>query len=177
VRELSLHILDLVENAAAADAKHVTIEIEENPAADRLRLVVADDGRGMSPQLAAGATDAYTTTRSARDVGLGLALLAAAAEQAGGSVGVVSAPDRGTTVTADFQLSHVDRAPLGSIEDTLAAIVVLHPEVVVAFRHRGPDGSYELALAQASAPGRLDDERQRIGAAVRRGRSGIGSLA
>lgn len=178
MRELSLHILDLVENAVAAGATHVSIEIAEWPDRDTLCLMVADNGRGMSAEAAARATDPYSTTRTTREVGLGLALLEAAARQAGGDVEVRSTPGRGTTVSARFQLAHVDRAPLGSIEDTLAAVAALHPAVAVTLRHAAPLGWYQVVLGGPAREKACNHgERARIAAVVRRGRQSIGSVA
>jgi anti-sigma regulatory factor (Ser/Thr protein kinase) len=177
MKEISLHVLDLVENSAAAGAARVEVTIEEEADGDRLRVTIADDGRGMAPEIASTAADPFTTTRTTRSVGLGLALLAGAAEQAGGGLSVESEPGRGTTVTAEFQLSHIDRAPLGRIEDTLAATALVHPELDVRFRHCGPGGCYRLdlkALASDRSQAQLRGEISRL---VREGRERIGSVA
>ena len=72
MKELSLHVLDLVQNSLAADAQHIVIEIDEDLEANRLELMVADDGCGMSKQQCQQVADPFFTTRSARRVGLGL---------------------------------------------------------------------------------------------------------
>ncbi len=136
MKEISLHILDLIENSVAAGAQRVDVVVAEDLAADRLRVVVQDDGKGMATDLARSATDPFTTTRSTRKVGMGIPLLSAAAEQAGGSFSLRSKPGRGTTISAEFQLSHIDRAPLGRIDETIATAAVLHPELDLRLRHR-----------------------------------------
>jgi anti-sigma regulatory factor (Ser/Thr protein kinase) len=177
MKEISLHVLDLIENSAAAGAARVEVTIEEDAAGDRLRVTVADDGQGMAPEIASTVADPFTTTRTTRSVGLGLALLAGAAEQAGGSLSVKSEQGQGTTIAAEFELSSIDRAPLGRIEDTLAAAALVHPELEVGFTHRGPGGCYQLdlkALSANSSQGHLRDEISRL---VREGRERIGSVA
>ncbi len=177
MKEISLHVLDLIENSAAAGATKVEVTVEEDAPGDRLRVTVADDGQGMAPEIAATAADPFTTSRTTRSVGLGLALLAGAAEQADGSLSVKSEPGQGTTIAAEFQLSSIDRAPLGRIEDTLAAAALVHPELEVRFTHRGPGGSYGLDL-RALAPGRSQAQlRDEITRLVREGRERIGSAA
>lgn len=177
MKEVSLHILDLIENSVAAGARRIDIVIAEDHTADRLRLVVRDDGRGMPPGLAKAATDPFTTTRSTRKVGMGIPLLAAAAEQAGGRFSLWSKPGRGTRVAAEFQLSHIDRAPLGRIDQTLATAAVLHPEVDLRFRHRVAARYYRIHT------GPLDRSRgpaataRRIAAKVAAGRQRLHSLA
>ena len=62
MEDLSLHILDLVENAAAAGARRVSLSVTESAARDRLVIRVADDGRGLSPEENARAFDPFFTT-------------------------------------------------------------------------------------------------------------------
>lgn len=135
MRELTLHLLDLAENSVAADAHSVTIRVEEDAAHDRLRLSVADDGRGMSAEVAANVTDPFVTGRAERNVGLGLPLLKAAAEICQGSLTVQSALGKGTTVTAEFQHSHIDRMPLGDLAGTWLALLVAQPQVHWCFEY------------------------------------------
>jgi anti-sigma regulatory factor (Ser/Thr protein kinase) len=136
VRELSLHILDVLENAIEAGAARIALTIEEDTTLDRLTIQVQDDGRGMPPELAARALDPFVTTRRTRHVGLGLPLLAAAAERAGGGIEVRSTEGAGTVVTATFQLSHWDRAPLGDLADTLLAVLLAQASVDLVYQHR-----------------------------------------
>ncbi len=177
MKELSLHLLDLVENSVAAGATWVYLHIEEDAVADRLVISVADNGQGMSEEMAPRATDPFVTSRKTRKVGLGLALLSAAAEQAGGKLLLWSTPGQGTQVISEFVLSNIDRAPLGRIEDTLATIAALHPDLDLRFWHQGPLGAYSLELLELTAefrPGRL---RREIASRVRAGRQQIGSVA
>mgnify|MGYP005838329661 CR=1 FL=1 len=136
MRELSLHILDLVQNSLEAGATRVRLEIGEDLRADRLVIRVADNGRGMDEELRRRVLDAFTTTRTTRRVGLGLPLLAAAAEHCNGGVTVESAPGKGTVVTATFQHSHIDRAPLGNMVATLMTILTANPAVRLEYAHR-----------------------------------------
>lgn len=136
MRELSLHILDLLENAIEAGATRMALTIEEASAQDRLTITVEDNGRGMPPELAARVLDPFVTTRETRHVGLGLPLLAAAAERAGGGVQVRSQPGVGTVVTATFQLRNWDRMPLGDLPGTLLAALLAQPPVELVYVHR-----------------------------------------
>lgn len=47
MRELSLHILDVVENGITAGGNCVWIEVEEDHQADLLKIVIRDNGRGI----------------------------------------------------------------------------------------------------------------------------------
>jgi len=122
--ELSLHILDVLENSLAAGASLVELFIEKDAAADRLTITVKDDGRGMDQAQLARIFDPFFTTRSTRHVGLGIPLFKAAAERCNGGLTIASRLGEGTTLRAIFQDSHIDRAPLGDISSTLMAVIL-----------------------------------------------------
>lgn len=147
MQELALHILDLFRNAVEAGARTVYVAVREEPAADRLEIEVRDDGRGMSPEQVRRACDPFYTTRSTRRVGMGLALLKAAAEQAGGGLRIESAPGRGTRVLATFRLGHIDRAPLGDMPATLQ-VMVAEPGVGVEYEHRVGDRVFRFSTRE-----------------------------
>jgi hypothetical protein len=133
VRELSLHILDLLENSLEAGATTISLRIVEDSRLDLLEIVVADNGRGMTAEMARLVTDPFCTSRTTRRVGLGLPLLAAACERCAGKMEIDSSPGAGTTVRATFQRSHLDRAPLGDIVDSLLSVVLHEPPVALQF--------------------------------------------
>ncbi len=65
-----------------------------------VRLRVIDEGEGMAPEILQRVTEPFFTTKPVgRGTGLGLAMARGFAEQSGGSLGIESAPGRGTTVT------------------------------------------------------------------------------
>ena len=143
MKELSLHLLDIVKNSTAAGASLVRVELTE--AEDHtLTVVIADNGRGMSPEMLAAVSDPFTTTRTTRKVGLGIPLYRLAAEQTGGSVTLESTEGVGTTVTAVFHLDHLDCAPLGDLPGTAALLIQGSPQTDFRFSHATPRGSYVL---------------------------------
>ena len=115
MQDLSLHILDIAENAAGAQAKTIHIRIEEDDEHDRLTISIADDGKGMDSETSEKVIDPFFTTKKGKRVGLGLSLLSQAAQQTGGEVTIHSKNGEGTTVTASFIPSHVDMKPMGDI--------------------------------------------------------------
>lgn len=133
MEDVSLHILDIAENALRAGAKNVTIRLALGKREDRLVLEVTDDGEGMNKEAMGRAVDPFFTTKEGKRVGLGLPFLAQAAEEAGGKLEVQSSPGKGTKVIATFGLSHIDRKPLGNIEETLQCLKATHPEVCFSF--------------------------------------------
>jgi hypothetical protein len=124
MRELSLHILDALENSLEAGATAIELTIEEDMRADRLAITIRDNGRGMSKAQVDRIFDPFFTTRTTRHVGLGVPLFKAAAQRCNGDLTVTSQPGEGTTLLATFQHSHIDRAPLGDIQGTLLAVIL-----------------------------------------------------
>jgi len=88
LRELSLHILDIVENGITAGADCIHIEVIESLAEDLLTIKIRDNGRGISAEKLDKLKDPFVTSRTTRRVGLGLPLLAAAAERCDGKLAV-----------------------------------------------------------------------------------------
>jgi anti-sigma regulatory factor (Ser/Thr protein kinase) len=153
MRELSLHILDVLENALEAGATEVELGIEEDLSADRLTIAVRDNGRGMDAQTARRALDPFFTTRTTRHVGLGLPLFAAAAGRCAGGLTLESAPGQGTTVTATFRHSHLDRAPLGDLTGTLLAFLLSgrSEPLRLIYHHRLDGRAFDLDTAALRA--------------------------
>lgn len=83
MKELSLNILDIVQNSVKAEATLIEIIIDENIDDDKLTIVVSDNGCGMSPEFLSRVRDPFTTTRTTRRVGMGIPLFELAAQQAG----------------------------------------------------------------------------------------------
>lgn len=153
--EISLHILDLVENSLDAGASLVELAIVEDPSADRMEITLRDNGRGMDPAFLAKAFDPFVTTRTTRRVGLGLGLMRANARAWGGDLELTSTPGQGTDLHVWFQLSHIDRQPLGDMASTLGGLIISRPEVDFVYRHRVGDDEFELDTREIKAE--LDD--------------------
>ena len=136
MQDLSLHVLDIVENSITAGAKNVEIRVKEDLRKDLLVIEISDDGKGMATEFAEQAADPFVTTRSERRVGFGLSLFAEAARMSNGGMTVQSEPQRGTRIRATFQHSHIDRQPLGNIGETLLTLIVGSPQVNFSYFHR-----------------------------------------
>ncbi|MGE4283220.1 MAG: ATP-binding protein [Clostridia bacterium] len=144
MRELSLHILDIVQNSISADATLIEIDIDENMQADFLQLCIRDNGKGMTPELLKTVSDPFVTTRTTRKVGLGLSLLKSAAEACGGQMVISSSIGTGTEVRVCFVYSHIDRAPLGDIGETLVTLIVCNPCIDFFYKHKVNEEMFEL---------------------------------
>jgi hypothetical protein len=144
MKDLSMHILDVVENSLSAGADRIGVKIEEDTGKDLLLLVIKDNGAGMDAETAGHVTDPFYTTRSTRRVGLGIPLLAQAARACNGDVTIETARGKGTTVTATFQRSHIDMKPLGDLGKTLFVMIATHPETAFIFEYMKQNHYYVL---------------------------------
>lgn len=142
MRELSLNVLDIVQNSISAAATLVTVEITE--AEGMLTIRIGDNGRGMTDEQLERIRDPFYTTRTTRRVGMGIPLFRMAAEMAEGSLSIDSEVGVGTTVTASFRLDHIDRMPLGDIVGTMETLIQLNPTIDFLYRHTVQDRSFEM---------------------------------
>jgi signal transduction histidine kinase len=144
MEDLSLHILDIAENSITASAKMIGIRIIEDHARDLLTIEIEDDGKGMDEHSLQKAIDPFFTTRTTRKVGLGLSLLAQATRESDGKIELSSEPGKGTTVKAVFRLSHLDRKPIGDINETIRTLVAGHPEIDFIYEHQKDNSTYRF---------------------------------
>lgn len=144
LRELSLHILDIAENSVQAGAKTVEIEVLEDTKQDRLKILVKDDGRGMTEEKMERLSDPFITSRTTRKVGLGIPFLKAAAEACNGHLKIESAIGKGTELEVEFQRSHIDRMPLGDLAGTFLNLLVGYPDVNWIFNYQKDEKDFFL---------------------------------
>ena len=142
MKDLSMHIMDILQNSTRAKANNITLEVLENHDADTLTLIFKDDGCGMSAETVEKVINPFFTTRTTRKVGLGLPLLKQNTEMTGGSMKIESEVGVGTTVTAVFGLTHLDRPPMGDLAGTMVLTIAAHPEIRFLFHfQRTKDGT------------------------------------
>jgi len=143
VEDLSLHILDIIENSIAAGATNIEVEIDEKVMENLLIIKIKDNGKGMDRRTLHKALDPFYTTKKTRSVGLGLSMLAQASKEADGSFDIKSKPGEGTDITARFVYNHIDRKPLGNMAETIAACLVsLQSGMDLRYRHRKDNSEF-----------------------------------
>jgi hypothetical protein len=135
MKELSLHILDIVQNSITAQATLIEIIIDENIHQDFLSIEIIDNGVGMDKELVEKVFNPFVTTRTTRRVGLGLSLLKASAEGCGGYAKLMSEKGVGTTLKTMFKHSHIDRPPLGNMPQTIITIIMGKPDIDYIYKH------------------------------------------
>jgi anti-sigma regulatory factor (Ser/Thr protein kinase) len=135
VRELSLHIMDVVENGVAAGATLVDIAVAEDRKGNRLEITIKDNGRGIPADLLEQVLNPFYTTRTTRRVGLGLSLFREASRRCEGDFHIQSREGEGTEVYASFKRNHIDLAPFGDIASSLTTLIMGNPGVDFVYSH------------------------------------------
>ena len=135
MKEISLHILDIMHNSITAGATLTELEIYENEKEDVLSFTVRDNGCGMSEELLKKVIDPFTTHRTTRKVGLGIPLTKLAAESSGGGFEISSQVGVGTVVKAVFGYSNIDRQPLGDMAETMHQLITSFENVDFLYKH------------------------------------------
>lgn len=127
MEDLSLHLLDILQNSIGADAKKIEIEITDSKKENLLRLKISDDGKGMSEEMLKRVHDPFFSTKG-KKTGLGIPLLRQSAMECDGEFSIESMPDKGCTISATFRKDHIDRKPLGDLGSTIVAAILACPE-------------------------------------------------
>lgn len=144
MNDLSLHIIDIIQNSVSAGATLISLSIEDSLKNDCLKISIKDNGKGMDQEQVKNLSDPFFTSRTTRRVGMGIPLFKQAAEQTGGSLEVNSVIGMGTEVVASFVNSHIDRAPLGDVANSFILMVSANPNIDFEFKYDKDGNVYEF---------------------------------
>lgn len=136
--------MDIAENGISAGADLIQIMVDEQRTRDQLTIEVVDNGKGIPGDMIDKVIDPFVTSRTTRRVGLGLSLFKAAAERCEGTFRLTSKPGTGTRVTATFRYSHIDRAPLGNVAESVGVLVIGNPGIDFAYTHHIEKEAFRL---------------------------------
>lgn len=142
MKDLALHILDILQNSVVAGATLIKLQIDEVPSMNEYQVKFSDNGKGMNAEMVKNVTNPFFTTRTTRKVGLGLSLLKQNAERTGGRLTIQSQPGKGTEVDAVFVLNHIDKLPTGDIAGTLALTASSYTAIDFIYTHNTPEGTF-----------------------------------
>ena len=143
MKELSLHILDIAQNSITAGATRIEITLELK-GDGHLSMTIRDNGKGMSPAFLEQVRDPFYTTRTTRQVGMGLPLLSDAIQQTGGELEIESTRGMGTTVRGTFDMNNIDCAPVGDMGSTMATLIQSSPALTFVYTQTTPKGQFVL---------------------------------
>lgn len=145
MNDLSLHLLDLVQNSISAKANNITIMIFESKKNDLLKITIKDDGQGMTDDELTLCLDPFYTSRLTRRVGLGIPLFIQACEQALGKVSISSEVGVGTTIDCRFIKTHIDALDFGEIEETLYTLFAFNSDININYYHQVDDMQFQIS--------------------------------
>lgn len=151
MRDISLHLMDIVQNSIKANATKIVIRIFVDKNSDKMKLEIEDNGHGIDDGLLLQVTNPFITTRTTRKVGLGLPLLDASAKRAGGELSIKSEKGKGTVIQAVFQISHIDRLPLGDVPETMITLIAANPEIDFQLLLDNKKESFDFSLSEIKA--------------------------
>lgn len=135
MKDLSMHILDILQNSVKAGATCISTEITENLSENLLSIKISDNGCGIPADMLEKIRDPFTTTRTTRKVGLGIPMLEQTCVQCGGRLEIESAEGQGCTVEAVMRHENIDRPPLGDVASTMHMLVVTNEDIDFIYKH------------------------------------------
>ena len=144
MRELSLNVLDIVQNSITAKATLIKIELIEDINKGILKINIFDNGKGMTDEQIKSVTDPFYRTRTTRKIGLGIPLFKMAAEMSGGSFKIESIVGVGTKIYTSYIHSSIDRMPVGNINETVSMLIRMNPDIDFVYTHTFNEKSYSL---------------------------------
>jgi hypothetical protein len=148
MKDISMHILDIVQNSINAKADLIEIEINEKLNKENTFIIrIRDNGTGISSENLDKVNDPFFTTGE-KKTGLGLSLLEQNARMTGGYLNIESGNGTGTSITACFGYDHIDRQPLGEIATTIGGLIRANPKIDFVYIHAVNDRNFKLDTRQ-----------------------------
>ncbi len=144
MKDLSLHIMDIAQNSIVAGADRISINLIVKGEPKMLILEILDNGKGMDSEFLRKVTDPFKTSRTTRNVGLGIPLLMQSVNMAGGELKIKSEPGKGTELQASFMVNHIDRIPLGDIPETIKMLIMANPNISWTINFSSQNNDYIL---------------------------------
>ncbi|SRR6056297_1986648 len=142
--ELSMHIMDIIENGISAGAYHIDLFIEEYTEKDYLKITIIDNGKGMDVHTIEKALEAAYSTKEGKGWGFGIPLFKQTCEQCNGKFDISSKEKMYTKVKAEMELYNIDRPPFGDLVGSIVSIVTGHPDIDLYMVAKKDQKKYEF---------------------------------
>lgn len=147
MKDISLHILDIAENSIRANASKMELTQNILPNGE-IQFQLIDNGKGISPEMLRNITDPFTTSRTTRKVGMGLALLKQNCEISGGTLQISSELGLGTDLKFSFCTSHIDCLPMGDMPGVLSILITSNPDVEFIYKLMVGEKSFSIRTSE-----------------------------
>jgi hypothetical protein len=138
-------VTDITQNAAESGADLVELDVRETD--KEFRFIVRDNGKGMDQDEVERAKDPFVTDgikHPHRKIGLGIPFLIQTALQSGGGWDLQSQKNRGTTVSAWFDMTNVDTPPVGEISGMFRTVLLFAGPGEILVRRVLEDGKRDI---------------------------------
>lgn len=145
MKEIALHILDILQNSLRAEATIIRLNIEESHSENIIRIKIEDNGKGIEKSMLLKIYDPFVTSRTTRKIGMGLALLKYHAELCGGGIEIESEMGKGSFVKVWFQMDHIDRQPMGDIAGVARIMIASGNNCEFYYKHKTDSGEFEIS--------------------------------
>lgn len=145
LNELSLNVLDIAFNSVKAGASYIRISVNINIGYNLLKITVWDNGCGFDAE----EYEKNMASDTEKKGGNGLPLFKESAEKTGGSFYIVSKPGEGTAVSASYTLNSPNRAVLGDMEGTIAALSLCEG-IRIVYTYTIDNAGFSLDTAEIS---------------------------
>ncbi len=119
MEDIAMHILEILMNSIKAGASKIILTIYDSLQDDVIAISVEDNGKGMDEAMTKKAADPFTTSRTTRKIGMGLAFMKGLAETCNGTFEIRSQVGVGTVVRASVQKLNIDTPGLGDIGEMM----------------------------------------------------------
>lgn len=129
LRDLGMHILDLVENSFRAGATLVEIDLEEDDSSKLLTLSIRDNGKGVPRGELEKLLDPFYTTKEGKRVGLGIPMLNETCKRCGGSLFLDGDQGKGLSVKGVMRTDNIDLPPYGDLASTISTLLISYPSL------------------------------------------------
>ena len=149
--EISLNILDVVQNSIGARASLVEITVSIDTTADTLTVIIRDDGRGMSEAELSRAVDPFYTTRTTRKYGFGVPFFQSRIGNDRRQLRDKFKRRRRYLYKGCFVLSHIDRMPLGDMTGTLISLINANCRIDFSYNYSVDEKRFSLDTRQLRA--------------------------
>jgi len=148
MKELSMHILDIATNSVRANASKVTILVKEDLINNEFIFEIEDNGKGIPEAMLKDIKNPFTTSRTLRNVGLGIPLLNDNCLLCGGYLKIESEVGVGTKLKSMMVYDHIDRPPMGDIASTMCGLISSNESIEIQYYHWYNDHCFDLATSE-----------------------------
>lgn len=142
--DIAMHLLDIVYNSIRANASLIRIYIYDSLKDDIIVCRVEDNGKGMDEETVEKVQSPFFTTRTTRDVGLGIPLFKEGALQSEGTFYLSSKLNEGTKIEATYKKSHLDTPAMGDIAETLVTLFQANENIEYEIEYKWDSDSFIL---------------------------------